>query len=195
MDGRWFHAAACLRSKHVGKKCTGRTFFTVPAGVFCTLLASIPSLCKSLRKFFSKAPFCKHTNIRGIYCVASLKVYIRGSSAESTLLKIGLWGGWLPSLLCEIFPKFRTVYFRSGIKPFRKPFEIDCPEVYIRVHFWTRVFAVQKRRYCTEPRTSSPKNEHPCSFLGYKFAGANSYVFCQAEKRNFFSLLDRSRPC
>ena len=29
----------------------------------------------------------------------------------------------MPSLLCEIFPKFRTVYFRSGIKSFRKPFE------------------------------------------------------------------------
>ena len=51
--------------------------------------------------------------------------------------------------------------------------KIACPEVYIRVHFWTRVFAVQKRRYCMESRTSSPKNEHPCSFLGYKFAGAN----------------------
>ena len=47
---RWFHAAACLRSKHVGKKCTGRTFFTVPAGVFCALLASTPSISKGLRQ-------------------------------------------------------------------------------------------------------------------------------------------------
>ena len=29
-----------------------------------------------------------------------------------------------------------------------------CPEVYIRVHFRTRVFARQKRRCCVEPRTS-----------------------------------------
>ena len=35
-----------------------------------------------------------------------------------------------------------------------KPFEIACPEVYFRVHFWTRVFAEQKRRFCVEPRTS-----------------------------------------
>ena len=39
-------------------------------------------------------------------------------------------------------------------EPFRKPFEIACPEVYIRVHFWTRVFAEQKRRRCVKPRTS-----------------------------------------
>ena len=29
-----------------------------------------------------------------------------------------------------------------------------CPEVYIRVHFRTRVFARQKHRRCVEPRTS-----------------------------------------
>jgi len=68
------------------------------------------------------------------------------------------------------------------------------------------------------------RNVRPCTFLGYEFVGklasvwnhghprprmyirvhswaaslqANSYVFCQAEKRNFlgFSLLGRSRPC
>ena len=39
-------------------------------------------------------------------------------------------------------------------EPFRKPFEIACPEVYIRVHFWTRVFAAQKRRFCVEPPPS-----------------------------------------
>ena len=32
--------------------------------------------------------------------------------------------------------------------------KIACPEVYIRVHFWTRVFAEQKRRRCVKPRTS-----------------------------------------
>ena len=42
----------------------------------------------------------------------------------------------------------------GGYSLVRKPFEIDCPEVYIRVHFWTRVFAEQKRRRCVEPRTS-----------------------------------------
>ena len=32
--------------------------------------------------------------------------------------------------------------------------KIACPEVYIRVHFWTRVFAEQKRRRWMKPRTS-----------------------------------------
>ena len=30
--------------------------------------------------------------------------------------------------------------------------KIACPEVYIRVHFWTRVFAEQKRRRWMKPR-------------------------------------------
>ena len=32
--------------------------------------------------------------------------------------------------------------------------KIACPEVYVRVHFRTRVFASQKHRFCFEPRTS-----------------------------------------
>ena len=32
--------------------------------------------------------------------------------------------------------------------------QIACPEVYIRVHFWTRVLAEQKRRRWMKPRTS-----------------------------------------
>ena len=39
--------------------------------------------------------------------------------------------------------------------------KIACPEVYIRVHFWTRVFALQKHRCCGI-------YGHPCPFCRYK---------------------------
>ena len=39
--------------------------------------------------------------------------------------------------------------------------KIACPEVYIRVHFWTRVFALQKHRCCGI-------HGHPCPFCRYK---------------------------
>ena len=73
---RWFYAAACLRSKHVGKKCTGRTFFTVPAGVFCALLASASSISKGLRR---RAFFRTDRDVRGStqkrrFCFAKTRV-------------------------------------------------------------------------------------------------------------------------
>jgi len=42
----------------------------------------------------------------------------------------------------------------SGQLPSVSLLKIGCPEVYIRVHFRTRVFARQKHRCCVEPRTS-----------------------------------------
>ena len=35
------------------------------------------------------------------------------------------------------------------------------------------ICVMHKSRFWLISRPSSPKNEHPCSFLGYKFAGAN----------------------
>ena len=45
-------------------------------------------------------------------------------------------------------PKAQTTAFKNSL------LKIGCPEVYIRVHFRTRVFARQKHRCCVEPRTS-----------------------------------------
>ena len=45
-------------------------------------------------------------------------------------------------------PKAQTTAFKNSL------LKIGCPEVYIRVHFQTRVFARQKHRCCVEPRTS-----------------------------------------
>ena len=53
------------------------------------------------------------------------------------------------------------------------PPSMASSKIDLLVNFWMRVFARQKRRNCVEPRTSPPKNVHPCSFLGCKFAGAN----------------------
>ena len=49
--------------------------------------------------------------------------------------------------------------------------KIACPEVYIRVHFRTRVFAKQKHRCCVKPRTSvSVLKCTSCTFFGHEFA-------------------------
>ena len=47
----------------------------------------------------------------------------------------------------QVFSFYRKKLFPTLLK-------IACPEVYIRVHFRTRVFAKQKHRCCVKPRTS-----------------------------------------
>ena len=52
---------------------------------------------------------------------------------------------------------------------------VAVKQLYIRVQLLNDEFATQTR-FCMEPRTSSPKNEHPCSFLGCQFA--SKLVYC-----------------
>ena len=82
-----------------------------------------------------------------------------------------------------------THLYRFWKHTLRKPFEIACPEVYIRVHFWTAPSDAVDTPYifkpallkiaCVDTRrehkltAGTPKNEHPCSFLGCQFAEAN----------------------
>ena len=58
-----------LRSKHVGKKCTGRTFFTVPAVNFSSRLGSTSPISKGLRKgFFQNGQGCPWFHAAATFC-------------------------------------------------------------------------------------------------------------------------------
>ena len=54
--GRWFHTESSSHCELAAQECTGCTFLGVSAGVFCTLLASVPPICKRLtaKRLFSK---------------------------------------------------------------------------------------------------------------------------------------------
>ena len=62
--------------------------------------------------------------------------------------------------------------------------KIACPEVYIRVHFWTRVFTEQKRRRCVKPRTSMP-------LLKYllQIGGADTRRLANSNRRRIYDTL------
>ena len=88
------------------------------------------------------------------FCQAktSLSFYfpsIRGAVDQCT----SLYTGQRRVFLAKNSLLFSTTAIR-GASALPALLKIACPEVYIRVHFWTRVFAEQKRRRCVKLRTS-----------------------------------------
>ena len=54
-----------------------------------------------------------------------------------------------------VLPQYKNSLSKAQTTAFKNSLlKIGCPEVNIRVHFRTRVFARQKHRCCVEPRTS-----------------------------------------
>ena len=88
-----------LRSKHVGKKCTGRTFFTVPAVNFSSRLGSTSPISKGLRKsFFQNGQGCPWFHAEATFLR-------RKNSRPEVYTDVHFWTGYFKRLTENVFSK------------------------------------------------------------------------------------------